>query len=65
MIKSNLKNFSVIRGATKTSNKSIGIIDLTKYEDIKEEPLLDHNPESSIYQYSFKILIERVSLLHH
>ena len=47
------------------SSKIIELIDLTKDENIKEEPIINNQCQLSTCQYTFRILIKNeVSLLH-
>jgi hypothetical protein len=53
-----------MRGVLK-SNKNIELIDLTKNDNVKEEPLTEDHHQSFISRYTCKISIENnVSLLH-
>jgi len=53
-----------MHGASK-SNNEIEIIDLTKDDNIKEEPVIGDYFQLSICRYTCKILIENeVSILH-
>jgi hypothetical protein len=50
---------------TSKSNKEIEIIDLTKDDHVKEEPVIGDYFKLSICRYTCKILIENeVSILH-